>query len=372
MRVENNPAFGASDDPGASDAPGASGVGTVLVTGATGYVGGHLVARLLRDGYRTRVTVREPGREAEVLELVRQAGADRRDLLEFAVADLSADAGWPAAVDGVSHVLHVASPFPATPPEHEDELVRPARDGALRVLSAARAAGVRRVVMTSSFAAVGYTVKPDDRYTEEDWTDPDTVGLPAYHKSKVLAERAAWDFVDADGGIELTVVNPVGIFGPVLGPRLAASTGIVRSLLTGRMPVVPLMYFGVVDVRDVVDLHLRAMLRPEAAGERFLAVGGPSVSFLAMARTLRAHLPAAADALPSAELTLDEMREAAKTQPALRDAVGLGGRIPVISNAKARSVLGWEPRDVTRTVLDTADSLIELGLVKLPEERAGR
>ncbi|MFG2476223.1 NAD-dependent epimerase/dehydratase family protein [Streptomyces fagopyri] len=344
-------------------APGASGAGTVLVTGATGYVGGHLVARLLSEGHRTRVTVREPGREAEVLALARQAGADREDLLEFAVADLSADNGWAAAADGVSHVLHVASPFPVTPPENEDDIILPARDGALRVISAARTAGVRRVVMTSSFAAVGYTVKDDARYSEEDWTDPDTEGLPAYHKSKVLAERAAWDFVEANGGIELAVINPVGIFGPVLGPRLAASTNIVRSMLTGRMPVVPLMYFGVVDVRDVVDLHLRAMLHPKAAGERFLAVGGPSISFLGMAQALRAHLLEAADALPSSELTLEEVREAAKTEPALRDAAGLGGRIPVISNAKARSVLDWEPRDVTRTVLDTADSLIDLGLV---------
>ncbi|MFJ2395506.1 NAD-dependent epimerase/dehydratase family protein [Streptomyces sp. NPDC087843] len=344
-------------------ASGASEAGTVLVTGATGYVGGHMVARLLREGYRTRVTVREPGREAEVLALVRQAGVDREDLLECAVADLSADAGWAAAADGVSHVLHVASPFPVTPPENEDELILPARDGALRVIAAARTAGVRRVVMTSSFAAVGYTVKPDARYSEEDWTDPDTEGLPAYPRSKVLAERAAWDFVATNGGIELAVVNPVGIFGPVLGPRLAASANIVRAMLTGRMPVVPLMYFGVVDVRDVVDLHLRAMLHPKAAGERFLAVGGPSISFLGMARVLRAHLPAAADALPSSELTLEQMREAAKTNPALRDAVGLGGRIPVISDAKARSVLDWEPRDVTRTIRDTADSLLALGLV---------
>ncbi|WP_328580727.1 SDR family oxidoreductase [Streptomyces sp. NBC_00370] len=340
--------------------------GTVLVTGGTGFLGGHSVARLLRDGYRTRVTVRDSGQRAGVLAALRQADVDPAGRLEFAVADLNVDDGWARVMDGVSYVLHHASPFPATPPESEEELVRPARDGALRVISAARTAGVRRVVMTSSYAAVGYTLKPDNQYTEEDWTDPDTEGLPAYHKSKVLAERAAWDDVRTHGGIELTVVNPTGIFGPQLGDRPSASPGLVRGMLTGQMPVVPVMYFGVVDVRDVVDLHLRAMLHPKAAGERFIAVGGPSISFFGMAQILREHFPAAADLLPSVELTIEQVRESAKTQPALRDAATLQGRIPVISNEKARSVLDWEPRDVTETIVATAESQLQRGLT-LPE-----
>ncbi|WP_440100868.1 SDR family oxidoreductase [Streptosporangium sp. H16] len=339
---------------------------TVLVTGGTGYVGGHTVARLLREGYRTRVTVREPGQRAEVLDQLRRAGVDPAGRLEFAVANLSGDKGWADAVDGVGHVLHLASPFPFTPPETEAELILPARDGALRVIAAARAAGVPRVVMTSSYAAVGYTVKPGGHYSEEDWTDPDTHGLPAYHRSKVLAERAAWDFVRTHGGIELAVVNPTGIFGPVLSDRPSASAGLVKAMLTGQMPVVPIMYFGVVDVRDVADLHLRAMLHPKAAGERFIGVSGPSISFFDIARILREHFPAAADLLPSAELTIEQVREAAKTDPSLREAAGLGGQIPVISNDKARSVLGWEPRDVTGTIVETADSHIRLGLT-LPE-----
>ncbi|MET8900002.1 NAD-dependent epimerase/dehydratase family protein [Streptomyces sp. NPDC004538] len=334
----------------------------MLVTGGTGFVGSHSVVRLVREGYRTRVTVREPGQREGVVAALRQAGVDPAGRLEFAVADLAADRGWRNAMEGVGHVLHHASPFPATPPETEEEVVLPARDGALRVISAARDAGVPRVVMTSSYAAVGYTVKPDNHYSEADWTDPGTEGLPAYHKSKVLAERAAWDYVRARGGIELTVINPTGIFGPQLGDRPSASVGLVRRMLAGQMPVVPIMYFGVVDVRDVVDLHLRAMVHPKAAGERFLAVGGPSVSLFGMAQILREHFPTAADLLPAVELTVEQVREAAKTTPALRDAAALHGRIPVISNEKARSVLGWEPRDVRETIVATADSQIRLGL----------
>lgn len=216
--------------------------------------------------------------------------------------------------------------------------------------------------MTSSYAAVGYTVKPDNHYSESDWTDPDTPGLPAYHKSKVLAERAAWDYVRTHEDIELTVINPTGIFGPQLGNRPSASVGLVKGMLTGQMPVVPIMYFGVVDVRDVVDAHLRAMVHPKAAGERFIAVGGPSISLFGMAQILREHFPAAAHLLPTTELTIEQVREAAQTDPALGDAAALQGQIPVISNDKARSVLGWEPRDVSETIVATAEGQLRLGL----------
>ncbi|MFY1616483.1 NAD-dependent epimerase/dehydratase family protein [Micromonospora sp. WMMD736] len=334
----------------------------VLVTGATGHLGGYSVVRLLDEGYRVRITIREPAQRDEVLDRIRQGGTDPDGRVEFRTAALSADDGWAEAVDGARYVLHHASPFPFTPPKDDDEVIRPARDGALRVLRAARRAGVSRVVLTSSYAAVGYTVKPDGRYTEADWTNVDD-DLPAYHRSKTLAERAAWDDVRANGGIELSVINPTGIFGPLLGTRLSASTGLVRAFLTGAMPVVPRMYFGVVDVRDVVDLHLRAMLHPDAAGERFIGVGGPSISFFELATMLARHLPSLADQVPARELSDEEVREAAKTEPALRDAAALGGQVPVISNEKARNVLGWRPRDVRTTITDTADSLIKHGLV---------
>ncbi|WP_371544006.1 NAD-dependent epimerase/dehydratase family protein [Streptomyces sp. NBC_00554] len=338
----------------------------VLVTGGSGFVGSHTVVRLLREGHRIRAAVRGPAQEAQVLEALRQAGVDRSDLLEFAVADLSADDGWAQAMDGIAHVLHHASPFPPTPPETEDEVILPARDGALRVIAAARDAGIPRVVMTSSFAAVGYTLTPDNHYTEENWTDPDTPGLPAYHKSKVLAETAAWDYVKTNGGIELAVVNPTGIFGPQLVDRPSGSIGLVKALMAGALSVVPVWNFGVVDVRDVVDLHLRAMLHPKAAGERFLANSGSS-SLFKIANILREQFPAAADRLPATELTIEQVREGAKTEPALKDAAVLEGRIPNISHEKASSVLGWEPLDVRDTIVATAEALIELGAVTLPE-----
>jgi nucleoside-diphosphate-sugar epimerase len=329
---------------------------SVLVTGGTGYLGGHTVVRLLADGYRVRTTVRSLGREAELRASVAAGGADPARL-EIVRADLSADEGWDAATGGVHHVLHIASPFPASAPADDDEIIRPAREGTRRVLAAARGAGVRRVVMTSSFAAVGYSAQPRDEYTEEDWTDladPNT----AYIRSKVIAEQAAWDDVRERGGPELTVINPVGIFGPVLGPQLSASVGLVKAMLQGQMPAMPRTYFGVVDVRDVADLHVRAMTHPQAAGRRFLAVAGASLSFLEMARILVANLGDAAAGAPTVELTDAQVRAAAETDPRLREAVSRLGHRPVISSARARAVLGWEPRDVESTIVDTAASLL--------------
>ncbi|RSD11967.1 NAD-dependent epimerase/dehydratase family protein [Amycolatopsis eburnea] len=320
----------------------------VLVTGGTGYLGGHAVARLLADGYRVRTTVRDLGRAGEV-----RAAVGPGDL-EVVAADLGADAGWAEAAAGVGYVLHVASPFPPGSPETDDEVIRPARDGAVRVLAAAREAGVRRVVLTSSFAAVGYGATPREEYTEADWTDPADPNS-AYIRSKVVAERAAWAQVRSAGGPELAVINPAGIFGPVLGGRLSSSVALVRAMLDGAMPVVPPLYFGVVDVRDVADLHVRAMTHPRAAGERFLAAAGKSISFLGMARILAETV--GGDGLPTRELTAEQVRAAAETDPAMREALGRLGRVPVIRTDKARSVLGWRTRPVAETIADTARSL---------------
>ncbi|WP_236791120.1 aldehyde reductase [Amycolatopsis sp. GM8] len=320
----------------------------VVVTGGTGYLAGHTILRLLRDGYRVRTTVRSLDRAAQVRAAV---GSDE---LEVVAADLSADDGWAAALKGADYVLHLASPFPAEAPANDDEVIRPAREGTLRVLAAAREAGVRRVVLTSSFAAVGYSATPRESYTEDDWTDPADPNT-AYIRSKPIAERAAWDHVRENGGPELTVINPTGIFGPVLDGHLSSSVRLVKAMLTGAMPTVTPTYFGVVDVRDTADLHVLAMTHPAAAGQRFLATSGKSVSFLQIARMLGDRITQ----LP-AELTAEQVREGARTNPALREAARRLGWIPVIDTTKARTVLGWSPRTVEETIVDTADSLLAL------------
>jgi dihydroflavonol-4-reductase len=336
----------------------------VLVTGGSGFVGVHCILRLLEGGYRVRATVRSVEREADVRAMLETGGAEPGDALSFAAADLMSDAGWPEAVAGCKYVLHVASPFPANQPKNEFELIVPARQGALRVLRAARDAGVARLVLTSSFAAIGYGHRRTDRpFTEEDWTDLSAKVSP-YVKSKTLAERAAWDFVAREGGVlELSVVNPVGVLGPALGPDLSSSTLLVKQLMDGAMPRAPHLSFNVVDVRDVADLHVRAMTDPAANGERFLAVAGDSVSAMEVADLLTAHMGAAAQRVPTKVMPDWMVRLAALVDPETRQIAPDVGKVRRASNEKARHVLGWEPRSNEDAILATAVSLVRLGLV---------
>ena len=334
----------------------------VLVTGGSGFVGGHAVVAAVRAGYRVRTTVRSADRAAEVVAAAARQGIDAGPSVEFAVAELTADDGWAEAMTGVEHVLHIASPFPASDPKNADEVIAPARDGVLRVLAAAREAGVRRVVLTSSFAAVGYSPSPDQSYDETSWTDPADDNT-AYVRSKAVAEQAAWDFVRTSGGPELTVLNPGGIMGPAISPKLSSSVGVIQAMLTGRMPAVPRLPFGMVDVRDLADLHVRAMTHPDAAGQRFLAVGDRTTTFFEIGRVLARHFPDRAGQVPAVELTDDQVRAAAPTAPALAGVVRQLGRDPVISTAKVKGVLGWSPRTAEETIVDTAQSLFDLGLV---------
>ncbi|MFG1927809.1 NAD-dependent epimerase/dehydratase family protein [Cryptosporangium sp. NPDC048952] len=319
---------------------------TVLVTGGSGYVGTQLVAALLRSGREVRTTVRSASAEAELRAAVRRGDADGARL-HVVTASLDADDGWRAAVDGCDEVHHVASPIPVAQPDDPDDLIVPAREGTLRVLRAARDAGARRVVLTSSFAAIGYTPKPGAEFSEADWTDPDMPGLPAYPRSKAVAERAAWDFVEKEGGdTELVVVNPTFILGPTLTTRLGSSMYLIKGLLEGTMPVAPRARMGVVDVRDVADLHVRAMAAPDAAGKRFLAVAdGPTTSFLGVAAVLRERLGAAK--APTEEAPGDDLPR------------------PTIHNDRARNELGWQPRATESTIVDSAESLLVLGLASL-------
>lgn len=338
----------------------------VLVTGGSGFLGSHIIVQLLKAGHGVRATLRDPAREAGMREMLARGGADPGGDISFAKADLESDAGWPAAVAGCDHVLHVASPFPAGEPSNEDELIVPAREGALRALRAARGAGVKRVVMTSSFAAVGYGHAPRSTpFDESDWTDTNAWGLGAYVKSKALAERAAWDFIAREGGgLELAVINPVGIFGPALGPDLAASTLIVKAMMEGAIPFCPRIYFGVVDVRDVADLHLRAMLDPQAKGERFLATAGDCLSMLDVANALREAMGARARKVPTREVPDFVLRLMAIWNARARGAVPNLGKVRNATSAKARRMLGWTPRPAAQALVATAESLAGLGLLK--------
>jgi len=333
---------------------------TVLVTGGSGFIGSSCILDLLQAGYRVRTTVRSPEREAAVRELL---GAESAEALSFVTADLMADAGWGDAVSGCDFVLHVASPFPLGPPKHEDDLIVPAREGALRVLAAARDAQVRRVVMTSSFAAVGYGVPPRDQpFTEEDWSNPDADGVSAYTKSKTLAERAAWDFIAREGGgLELSVVNPVGVFGPVLGPDFSTSIELVKRLLEGSIPGLPRVAYGIVDVRDVADLHRRAMSDPAAAGERFLAVAGEFMSVPQIAAVLRERMGDDAKKVPTRVLPNWVVRLVSRFDSSVKQIVPELGKSKQASNAKAKRVLGWAPRSNEDALVASAESLLRLG-----------
>jgi nucleoside-diphosphate-sugar epimerase len=338
---------------------------TVLVTGGSGFIGSHTILQLLAAGHQVRTTVRSPAREAGVRTMLAQGGANPGDRLSFFGADLESDAGWAQAVAGCDYVLHVASPFPAGIPAHEDELIVPAREGALRVLRAARDAGVRRVVLTSSFAAIGYGREPQQApFDETDWTQLDA-STSAYVKSKTLAELAAWEFIAREGGaLELSVVNPVLVFGPVLGPDYSTSIQLLQRMLDGGMPGCPRLWFGVVDVRDVADLHLRAMTDPAARGERFLAVAGDFTSLIDIAKTLRRRMGALARRVPTRQLPDWLVRIAALANPQVSQILPELGKHKNASNQKARRLLGWAPRSNEDSIVASAESLAQLGLLK--------
>jgi nucleoside-diphosphate-sugar epimerase len=339
---------------------------SVLVTGGSGFIASHTILQLLAAGLQVRTTVRSLSREPDVRAMLKNGGTEAGSQLSFVEADLMSDAGWPVAVAGCEYVLHIASPFPSAIPKHEDELIIPAREGTLRVLRAARDAGVKRVVMTSSFAAVGYGhAQQEQVFTEEDWTNPNGADVMPYTKSKTLAERAAWDFIAREGaGLELAVVNPVGVFGPVLGPDYATSILLVERLMNGTMPGVPRICFGVVDARDVADLHLRAMTHPAAKSERFLAVAGDFMWIAEIAKTLKARLGETAKRVPTRELPNWLVKLATLREPAVKQITPELGKWKNATSEKAQRILGWNPRSREDSVVATAESLVRLGLVK--------
>ena len=339
--------------------------GTVLVTGGGGYIGGELIRQLLAKGWTVHTTIRDLAKE----QGLRAAIGDSGGRLTVFKAELMDDAGWAEAMAGCSHVAHVASPFPVGVPKNADELIVPAREGALRALRFAKAAGVERFVMTSSAAAIAYGHPPGkSEFTESDWTDVDAPGVQPYVKSKTVAERAARDWVAQEGGgMVFCTVNPVAVLGPVQGEDFAASIEIVKKLLEGSIPAVPDVGFSLVDVRDVADLHLRALTAPaeKVRDGRFIASAGPFYKFADVARVLRDRMGEKARKVPTRRMPDWLVRLFAMVSPDLRQLIGELGRVRSTSGQHARDTLGWSPRDPDQTIEDTARSLIERGLVKV-------
>lgn len=335
----------------------------VLVSGGSGYIAGYLIRQLVQQGRTVHTTVRDLAREPAVRQLL----AVDNSRLKFFAADLTADAGWDDAMAGCSLVAHVASPVPFGVPKSADELIVPARDGALRALRAAKAAGVKRFVMTSSVAAIAYgRGRGVHHFTEADWTRLDQPGLTPYIQSKTVAERAARDWVAAEGaGMEYCSINPSVVLGPVWGRDYSASVVIVKKLLDGSLGACPDIGFGVVDVRDVADLHVRALLSPASmAGQRFIA-NGRFLKLREVADVLHARLGPQAHKVTRRNVPDWLVRLAARFHPVARAVVGELGSVRHQSSAHAQAVLGWSTRPVEQSIVDSARSLIDLGIAKV-------
>ena len=337
---------------------------TVLVTGASGFIGLHCVLKLLQQDYRVRGTVRGETRAEEVREAMERS-VDVGDRLEIVEADLTRDEGWADAARGCTYVLHVASPFPNQVPEHEDELIKPAMEGTRRVLKAAAEAGVHRVVLTSSLAAIsgGHPVDNSRVYSEDDWSIVER--CPPYPKSKTLAERAAWDFVaslDGEAPMELCVINPGAVLGPVLNRHYSTSGEIVRKLMAKELPGTAKIGFSWVDVRDVAAAHIAAMTAPGAAGQRFCC----AIEFGwldEVAEILARRFGPEGWKIPTRKLPNFMVRIVAMFDPTVKTVVSDLGRVRNVSNDRIRRVLNWQPHSLEEMVVSMGETMIQQGIV---------
>ncbi len=338
---------------------------TVLVTGASGFIAKHCVKKLLDEGLNVRASLRSPGRADEVRAAVDPDGKAGERLV-FVTLDLDSDEGWDAAMKGCTYVQHVASPFPPAEPDHEDELIIPAREGALRALRAAAKAGVKRVVLTSSVASIAYgrTQKQEKAeksrvFSEADWSDVNGP-IGAYAKSKTLAERAAWDFMKTSeaGQMELSVINPGAVLGPLLDKSFSTSGQVISRLIDGKVPACPRLNWSMIDVRDVADAHYEAMIRPKAAGKRFILVS-ENAWMLDVSRILaKAGYKAPKIGLPDFAL-----RIMARFDKTLRMTVSSLGKQTLMDNTALREILGITPRTVKEMSLSMAKTMIEFDAI---------
>lgn len=340
---------------------------TVLVTGGTGFVGARVIHQLLQKGYQVKTTLRSISKKDDVIEALKTGGITSFNNLTFIETSLTQDQNWDEAMTGCTYALSIASPVFFAIPKNENEVIRPALEGIIRVLKAARNAGVKRVVMTSNFGAVGFSNKdPGHETTENDWTNPNQKGLSTYEKSKLLAERAAWDFIQREGDhLELATINPVAILGPSLGPHVSGSFGLLTHLLDGSMRAIPNIPLNIVDVRDVADLHIRAMTNPKANGERFIASADGQLSMPEVARILKNKRPDLTKRVPTRLLPDWLLQVAALFNEQAKHAIPLLSINRNVSNAKAKQVLGWTPiADNEEIILASLESILRYELIK--------
>lgn len=340
---------------------------TVLVTGGTGFVGTHIIFQLLQRGYNVKTTIRSLSSKSKVIDTLKFNGISTFDNLTFVEADLSKDDNWDVAMKGCNYVLSVASPVFFTIPKDENEVIRPAVEGIIRVLKAARNAGVKRVVMTSNFGAVGFSNKNSNiTTTEEDWTNPNEKGLSSYEKSKLLAERTAWDFIEKEGGsLEFTTINPVAILGPSLSADMSGSFGLIEHLLNGSMRAIPNIPLNIVDVRDVADLHIRAMTNPKANGQRFIASADGQISMPEIAALIKNKKPDIAKNISTKTVPNWVIYLAALFNKQAKEAALLLRMSRNVSNTKAKKTLDWKPISTNEEIiLASLDSMVKYELIK--------
>ncbi|GEO48614.1 SDR family oxidoreductase [Companilactobacillus kimchii] len=338
----------------------------VVVTGGSGFIAVHIILQLLQQGYAVRTTVRSVKKEDVIKEMLCNGGIRDFSDLSFSQADLTSDTNWEETMQGATYVIHVASPTPKLNFKNEDEMIRPAVDGVLRVLKASKDAKVKRVVLTSAYGAVfaGHKNRTTP-YTEKDWSDFSAKNIHPYQKSKTMSEMAAWDFIKKEGdGLQLATVNPVGVMGPVLSAKYSHSNVQIQEMLEGKIKALPKVDSGYIDVRDVASLHILAMTSPKADGERFLATTGETLSMMDVADILREAFPDYASNIPIRTIPNAVVKAAALTNPQLKMIASIVGKYAGTSNKKAKELLGWNPRSAKTAIIATAQSMIDLGIVR--------
>jgi len=338
----------------------------VLVTGGTGFVGKHIILQLLQKGYEVRTTMRSLDKKDQLLDTLRANGISSFEKLSFVAAELTKDDNWEEAMQDCHYVLSVASPVFFDIPKDENEAIRPAVEGIKRVLKFAKQAGVKRVVMTSNFGAVGFSQFDTSRNTTEaDWTNPNEKGLSIYEKSKTLAEKAAWEFIHKEGaGLEFATINPVAIYGPSLGGHVSGSFHLLQNLLNGSMKPVPNIPLNVVDVRDVADLHIRAMVTPKANGQRFIATADGEITLPEIASLLKDKFPNVSQKVSTKKVPDWVLKLAANFNHQAKEGALLLKVNRKVSNDKARNILGWKPMATQEEIIQSGvNSLINHNLL---------